>query len=98
MEFDSNSEFCEIALSIGKKLMRLRERNFAKADAIAEELQPVLLVGDERRHIEVKSTVDDARSEYESYLKILPHGPQAPDAQKAIDRLKTETMALQPPH
>src|SRR5258708_24169937 len=42
--------------------------------------------------------LDDARSEYESYLKILPHGPQAPEAQKAIDRLKTETIALQPPH
>ena len=42
--------------------------------------------------------LDDARSEYESYLKILPHGPQAPEAQKAIDRLKTETMALEPPH
>src|SRR5439155_9037028 len=35
MEFDSNSEFCEIALPLGKKLMRLRERDFAKADAIA---------------------------------------------------------------
>jgi tetratricopeptide (TPR) repeat protein len=31
---------------------------------------------------------DDARKEYESYLKILPHGPQAEDARKAINRLK----------
>jgi tetratricopeptide (TPR) repeat protein len=31
---------------------------------------------------------DGARAEYESYLKILPHGPQAMEAQKAIDRLK----------
>jgi tetratricopeptide (TPR) repeat protein len=31
---------------------------------------------------------DDARKEYESYLKILPHGPQAEEARKAIDRLK----------
>jgi tetratricopeptide (TPR) repeat protein len=31
---------------------------------------------------------DDARTEYENYLKILPHGPQAEDAQKAIERLK----------
>ena len=30
----------------------------------------------------------DARSEYESYLKILPHGPLAEEAQKAIDRIK----------
>ncbi|MFZ1137591.1 MAG: tetratricopeptide repeat protein [Candidatus Sulfotelmatobacter sp.] len=30
---------------------------------------------------------DEALKEYESYLKILPHGPQAEDAHKAIDRL-----------
>jgi tetratricopeptide (TPR) repeat protein len=39
---------------------------------------------------------DDARAEYESYLKILPHGPQASEAQKAIDRLKAQTGAKQP--
>jgi tetratricopeptide (TPR) repeat protein len=33
---------------------------------------------------------DDARAEYESYLKILPHGPQAVEAQKGIDRLKAQ--------
>jgi hypothetical protein len=32
--------------------------------------------------------LDDARAEYESYLRILPHGPQAGEAQKAIERLK----------
>jgi tetratricopeptide (TPR) repeat protein len=31
---------------------------------------------------------DDARKEYESYLKILPHGPQADEARKAVSRLK----------
>ena len=31
---------------------------------------------------------DDARKEYENYLKILPHGPQSEEAQKAIQRLK----------
>jgi Flp pilus assembly protein TadD len=31
---------------------------------------------------------EDARKEYESYLKILPNGPQADEAKKAIDRLK----------
>jgi tetratricopeptide (TPR) repeat protein len=31
---------------------------------------------------------DDARKEYENYLKILPHGPQAEEASKAIARLK----------
>jgi tetratricopeptide (TPR) repeat protein len=31
---------------------------------------------------------DEARKEFENYLKILPHGPQAEDARKALDRLK----------
>ena len=31
---------------------------------------------------------DNARAEYESYLKILPYGPEAENAKKAIDRLK----------
>jgi len=31
---------------------------------------------------------DEARKEFENYLKILPHGPQAEAAHKAIDRLK----------
>jgi tetratricopeptide (TPR) repeat protein len=35
---------------------------------------------------------DDARAEYESYLKILPHGPQASEAQKAIARLTAQTQ------
>lgn len=41
--------------------------------------------------LEKLGILDDARAEYESYLKILPHGPQAGEAQKAIQRLKTET-------
>lgn len=41
--------------------------------------------------LEKLGILDDARAEYESYLKILPHGPQAGEAQKAIERLKTET-------
>ena len=31
----------------------------------------------------------EAREEYESYLRILPHGPQAADAKKAIERLNS---------
>ena len=31
----------------------------------------------------------DAREQYESYLKILPNGPEAENAKKAIERLKT---------
>ncbi|HXC42637.1 MAG TPA: tetratricopeptide repeat protein [Candidatus Dormibacteraeota bacterium] len=40
--------------------------------------------------------LDDARAEYESYLRILPHGPQASEAQKAIERLKgTKTQSAE---
>ena len=35
--------------------------------------------------------LDDAQKNYEGYLKILPHGPLAEEAHKAIDRLKEET-------
>jgi len=41
--------------------------------------------------LEKLGILDGARAEYESYLRILPHGPQAGEAQKAIDRLKAET-------
>jgi tetratricopeptide (TPR) repeat protein len=39
---------------------------------------------------------DDARQEYESYLKIIPHGPESEQAQKAINRLKTQAGAKGP--
>jgi tetratricopeptide (TPR) repeat protein len=39
---------------------------------------------------------DDALAEYQSYLKILPHGPQASEAQKAINRLTAQTQAPKP--
>ncbi len=32
---------------------------------------------------------EGARAEYESYLRILPYGPEAADAKKAIERLKS---------
>jgi len=35
--------------------------------------------------LEKLGILDDARAEYESYLKILPHGPQAAEAQKCYD-------------
>jgi hypothetical protein len=38
--------------------------------------------------LEKLGELDDACAEYESYLRILPHGPQANEAQKAIERLK----------
>jgi predicted TPR repeat methyltransferase len=33
-------------------------------------------------------TTSDAIAHYQEYLKILPHGPFAADAQKALERLK----------
>src|SRR5215471_12174213 len=39
---------------------------------------------------------DEARAEYESYLKILPYGPEAPEAKKAIERLKTHAANAKP--
>ena len=39
---------------------------------------------------------DEARTQYEAYLKILPHGPQSEEAQKAIDRLKGPATAGTP--
>jgi tetratricopeptide (TPR) repeat protein len=43
--------------------------------------------------LEKLGILDDARAEYESYLRILPHGPQSSEAQKALARLKVETGA-----
>lgn len=40
--------------------------------------------------LEKLGVLDDARIEYESYLKILPHGPESAQAQKAIDRLRVQ--------
>ena len=36
---------------------------------------------------------DEARKQYESYLKILPQGPQADEAKKALQRLKVADAA-----
>lgn len=39
--------------------------------------------------LEKLEQTDEAREEYESYLKILPSGPEAEHAKKAIERLKS---------
>ena len=39
---------------------------------------------------------DEALVEFENYLRILPHGPQAADARKAIDRLKASSASVKP--
>jgi tetratricopeptide (TPR) repeat protein len=36
---------------------------------------------------------EEAREQYQNYLKILPHGPQAEDVRKALDRLKGTAAA-----
>jgi tetratricopeptide (TPR) repeat protein len=41
---------------------------------------------------------EEALKEYESYLKILPHGPQSEDAQKAIQRLQGTAANAKPTH
>jgi tetratricopeptide (TPR) repeat protein len=38
--------------------------------------------------LEKMNRPDAARTEFEAYLKILPHGPQSEDARKAIEKLK----------
>lgn len=38
--------------------------------------------------LEKMNRPDEAREQYESYLKILPHGPEAEHAKKAIEQLK----------
>ncbi len=38
----------------------------------------------------------DAIQEFESYLRIMPHGPQSEDARKAIDRLKGTAASAKP--
>ncbi len=38
---------------------------------------------------------DEARKQYESYLKILPQGPQADEARKALLRLKAADAAAE---
>jgi len=38
----------------------------------------------------------EAVAEYESYLKILPYGPEAPEAKKAIERLNAHAASAKP--
>jgi tetratricopeptide (TPR) repeat protein len=38
---------------------------------------------------------EEARVHYQEYLKILPHGPLAEEAQKALEKLRTEASRAQ---
>ncbi len=44
--------------------------------------------------LEKTDRLEEARVEYESYLKILPHGPEAERAQKALERLKAPSAEV----
>lgn len=39
---------------------------------------------------------DEARQEYESYLRILPYGPESEQVHKALERLKETTAKTKP--
>ena len=41
--------------------------------------------------LEKTGNSSDALVHYQEYLKILPHGPLAPDAERALERLKAES-------
>jgi tetratricopeptide (TPR) repeat protein len=45
------------------------------------------------RSLEMLGVYDEARANYEGYLKILPDGPLAPEVHKALDRIKKQEQA-----
>jgi tetratricopeptide (TPR) repeat protein len=44
--------------------------------------------------LEKMNRSDEAISQYEGYLKILPYGPEAAEAKKAIERLKSPAASV----
>ena len=46
--------------------------------------------------LEKMNRPDEALSQYEGYLKILPHGPEAAEANKAMERLKSPAANAKP--
>ena len=46
--------------------------------------------------LEKLNRFDEALTQYESYLKILPYGPESAEANKAIERLKTPAASTKP--
>ena len=68
---------------------RYREALFYKDDdAVATYKLAVCL--------EKMNRSDEALTQYESYIKILPYGPESAEAKKAIERLKTPTASSKP--
>lgn len=46
--------------------------------------------------LEKMNLAEEAQAAYESYLKILPYGPEATEAKKAVERLKTPAATAKP--
>ena len=46
--------------------------------------------------LEKTNRPDEALAQYEGYLKILPSGPEAAEAKKAIERLKSPAASVKP--
>jgi tetratricopeptide (TPR) repeat protein len=71
----------------------LKRKNYAAAiDRYREALQykpnDAIATFHLAQALEQDQKFDDARKEYANYLKILPHGPSAADARKALERLR----------
>jgi tetratricopeptide (TPR) repeat protein len=79
-------------IEVGDYYFKARKNYRAAADRYREALfyKPDDAVATFRLAVclEKMDQPDDARKEYENYLKILPHGPQSEEAEKAIQRLK----------
>lgn len=48
--------------------------------------------------LEKLARLDEALGQYEGYLKILPYGPEAANAKKAVERLKTPPASAKSEH
>jgi tetratricopeptide (TPR) repeat protein len=46
--------------------------------------------------LEKMNRPDEALTQYQAYLKILPFGPEAGEAKKAVDRLKSPAASVKP--
>jgi|SRR5215469_2433801 len=71
----------------------LKRKNYAAAiDRYREALQykpnDAIATFHLAQALEQDQKFDEARKEYANYLKILPHGPSAADARKALERLQ----------
>jgi len=46
--------------------------------------------------LEKMNRLDEALAQYQAYLKILPSGPEAGEAKKAVERLKSPAASVKP--